>query len=328
VESTQSVNTVNMDGSQPLKEEENEYNASSIKVLGYTPQQNEATDVEDMLIGPNYGETLGVPLLRGREIDLRDTPASGHVAVVNETFVEHYFKDQNPIGRTLTFDGDPENEGAGVIEIVGVIGDIKTSDPREKAEPAVYRPMFQVQDDQAYSVNIHLRTRLDPSSLAPLARQAITEVSPQLPITEVTTLNEQMNERLSQDRLITQLVSFFGVLALLLACVGLYGVMTQAVARRTNEIGIRMALGARGNNIVWMILREVLSLVVVGLLIGVPIAVFASRFVKSQLFGLGGSDPITLVGAALTLTVVALLAGFLPARRASRVNPLIALRYE
>ena len=188
--------------------------------------------------------------------------------------------------------------------------------------------MFQVQDDQAYSVNIHLRTRLDPSSLAPLARQAITEVSPQLPITEVTTLNEQMNERLSQDRLITQLVSFFGVLALLLACVGLYGVMTQAVARRTNEIGIRMALGARGNNIVWMILREVLSLVVVGLLIGVPIAVFASRFVKSQLFGLGGSDPITLVGAALTLTVVALLAGFLPARRASRVNPLIALRYE
>jgi len=302
--------------------------SSSIKVLGYTPQQNEATDVEDMLIGPNYGETLGVPLLRGREIDLRDTPASGHVAVVNETFVEHYFKDQNPIGRTLTFDGDPENEGAGVIEIVGVIGDIKTSDPREKAEPAVYRPMFQVQDDQAYSVNIHLRTRLDPSSLAPLARQAITEVSPQLPITEVTTLNEQMNERLSQDRLITQLVSFFGVLALLLACVGLYGVMTQAVARRTNEIGIRMALGARGNNIVWMILREVLSLVVVGLLIGVPIAVFASRFVKSQLFGLGGSDPITLVGAALTLTVVALLAGFLPARRASRVNPLIALRYE
>ena len=144
----------------------------------------------------------------------------------------------------------------------------------------------------------------------------------------MTSLNEQMNERLLQDRLISKLVSFFGVLALLLACVGLYGVMAHAVARRTSEIGIRMALGARGNNIIWMILREVLSLVIAGLLIGVPTALFAGRFISNQLFGLNPSDPVTLIGAALTLTLVALLAGFLPARRASRVNPLIALRYE
>src|SRR4029079_18680972 len=159
-------------------------------------------------------------------------------------------------------------------------------------------------------------------------RQAITEVSPQLPINEVTTLTEQMNERLLQDRLISKLVSFFGVLALLLACVGLYGVMAHAVARRTSEIGIRMALGARGNNIIWMILREVLSLVIGGLLIGVPTALLAGRFVSNQLFGLKANDPVTLVGAALILTLVALFAGFFPARRASRVNPLIALRYE
>lgn len=302
--------------------------SSSIKVQGYTPQPNQDSDVEDMLIGPNYTDTLGVQLLRGREFGLQDTPASGRVAIVNQAFVEHYFKDQNPIGHTMTFDGDPENQGAGVIQIVGVMADIKTSDPREQVVPAVYRPMFQIQDDQAYSVNIHVRTRLDPSSLAPLVRQAITEVSPQLPITEVTTLNEQINDRLLQDRLITKLVSFFGVLALLLACVGLYGVMAHAVARRTNEIGIRMALGARGTNIIWMILREVLSLVIAGLLIGVPTALFAARFVKSQLFGLEGSDPVTLIGAAITLAIVALMAGFLPARRASRVNPLIALRYE
>ena len=137
-----------------------------------------------------------------------------------------------------------------------------------------------------------------------------------------------MKERLLQDRLVTQLVSFFGVLALLLACVGLYGVMAHAVARRTNEIGIRMALGARGTNIIWMVLREVLSLVIAGLLIGIPTALVGARFVSSQLFGLNASDPVTLIGAAVTLIAVALIAGFLPARRASHVNPLIALRYE
>jgi predicted permease len=299
---------------------------SSIKVQGYTPVPGEDTTVQDLLIGPNYNASLGVSLLQGRAIGVRDTPASGRVAVVNETFAEHYFKDQNPIGRMLTFD-DETDKGA-YLEIVGVIGDVKSSDPREQPQPAVFRPILQIQDDAAYAVSFIVRTVAEPSNLAPVARSAITQIAPQLPITEVTTLNQQMRERLLQDRLITQLVSFFGVLALLLACVGLYGVMAHAVARRTNEIGIRMALGARGNNIVWMVLREVLTLVIGGLLIGLPTALFAARFVSSQLFGLKPSDPVTLVAAAVTLTVVALLAGFVPARRAARVNPLIALRYE
>jgi ABC-type antimicrobial peptide transport system permease subunit len=214
------------------------------------------------------------------------------------------------------------------LDIVGVMGDIKSSNPRESAEATVYRPILQIQDEAAYSVTIHLRTTVDPSSLAPLARQAISDVDPRLPIFGVTSLSDQMKERLLQDRLVTQLVSFFGVLALLLACVGLYGVMAHAVARRTNEIGIRMALGARGTNIIWMVLREVLSLVIAGLLIGIPTALVGARFVSSQLFGLNASDPVTLIGAAVTLIAVALIAGFLPARRASHVNPLIALRYE
>jgi ABC-type antimicrobial peptide transport system permease subunit len=156
----------------------------------------------------------------------------------------------------------------------------------------------------------------------------INQIDDKLPIFGVTTLNEQLSEKLNQDRLIAQLVSFFGALALILACIGLYGVMAHGVARRTNEIGIRMALGARGGNIAWMILRETLYLVLAGLLIGVPAALLGARLVSAQLFGMSPTDPITLVGAAMVLTLVALLAGYLPARRASRVNPLTALRYE
>lgn len=299
---------------------------SSIQVPGYTAQPGENLAVQDILTGPRYADTLGVPILRGREINERDTAASGRIAVVNETFAAHYFKDQNPIGRTFTF--DDETDKGEQIEIVGVIGDIKSQDPREQAEATVYRPILQIQDESAYSVNIHIRTLADPSGVAPVARQAINEVDDKLPIYGVITLSDQMQERLQHERLIAQLVSFFGVLALLLACIGLYGVMAQGVARRTNEIGIRIALGARGKSILWLVLREVLLLVMIGLAIGIPVALLATRLISSQLFGLSGNDPLTLLGAAVVLTFVALIAGFLPARRASRVNPLVALRYE
>src|SRR6185369_445783 len=141
----------------------------------------------------------------------------------------------------------------------------------------------------------------------------------------ITTLNDQLHENLNQERLIAQLVSFFGALALILACIGLYGVMAQGVARRTNEIGIRMALGARGGNIAWMVLRETLLLILAGLVLGVPAALIGAKLISAQLFGLKPTDPLTLIGAAVVLTVVALLAGYLPARRASRVDPLKAL---
>jgi predicted permease len=299
---------------------------SSIKMQGFTPTANDDLVVQDMLIGPDYAATLGIPLLRGRDIGVRDTPAAARVAVVNETFVERYCNGENALGRVFTFD-DETDKGA-QLEIVGVIGDIKSSDPRQEPLPAVYRPILQIQDDAAYAVSIHLRTSTDPTILVPAVRQAIGEVDGNLPLFDVTSLSDQMKSSLLQDRLVTQLVSFFGLLALLLACVGLYGVMAQAVARRTNEIGIRMALGARGTNIVWMVLREVLSLVLAGLVLGIPTALIAARFVSSQLFGLKASDPATLIGAGVILTLVALIAGFVPARRASRVNPLVALRYE
>lgn len=299
---------------------------SSIQLPGYVAEDNEEPVVEDILVGPKYAEVLGVPLLRGREIEKRDTASSSKVAVVNSSFVEQYFKDQNPIGRTFSFDDETDNPPQ--IEIVGVVGDIKSTNAREKPHPTLFRPFLQVPEQEAYLATLHLRTIADPTSIAAPARQLINQVDEKLPIYNVTTLEEQLREKLNQERLIAQLVSFFGALALILASIGLYGVMAHGVARRTNEIGIRMALGARGGNIVWMILRETLYLVLAGLIIGVPAALMGARLISSQLFGTNPTDPLSLIGAALVLAVVAVLAGYLPARRAAKVNPLTALRYE
>jgi predicted permease len=279
-----------------------------------------------MLAGPKFAENLGIPLLRGRDLELRDNVAGRRVAIVNETFANRYFRDQNPIGRTFTFDDETDN--GTMLEIIGVVGDVKSSDAREKPGPSVYRPILQIADDAAYLVNLQLRTVGDPNSFAQTVRQAITDIDDKIPIYDVTTLEDQVHDQLKQDRLIAQLVSFFGALALILACIGLYGVMAHGVARRTNEIGIRMALGARGGNIAWMIVRETLLLVVIGLVIGVPTALLAAKLISAQLFGLKPADPVALIGAAVLLTLVALFAGYFPARRASRVNPLNALRYE
>ena len=317
------VRTVSLATYSPLS---GTHRASSIVLPGHTPEPGEEPVVEDVLAGPKYAETLGIPVLRGRDLDVRDNVSAPRVALVNEAFANQYFKDQNPVGRNFTFDDETDN--GQMLEIVGLVGDINTADAREKQEPAVYRPILQIADEAAYSVNIQIRTAGDPNSFTPSVRQTISDIDDKIPIFGVITLEEQIHNILKQDRLIAQLVSFFGALALILACIGLYGVMAHGVVRRTNEIGIRMALGARGGNIAWMILRETLLLVVIGLVIGIPVALFAARFVSSQLFGLNPSDPAALIGAGILLTLVALIAGYVPARRASRVNPLNALRYE
>jgi predicted permease len=278
------------------------------------------------MIGPNYCDTLGLPLLQGREIGPGDTASSQKVALINRAFADRFFKDRNPIGRVISFDDAEVNND--LLEVVGVIGDVKWEGVRKDTEPSVYRPIMQVSEEGAYTVSLQIRTNSNPSDLAQPVRQAIVQVDDKLPIFDVTTLREQVGERMNHERLVAQLVGFFGGLALLLACVGLYGVMAHNVVRRTNEIGIRMALGAMRNNIAWMVLRESFVLVAAGLVIGVPVALLAARLISSQLYGLSPGDPPTLVGAAAILIVVALIASYVPALKASRVNPLVALRDE
>jgi predicted permease len=298
---------------------------SSVTVRGYTPGKGENMNVSDIFIGPDYSETLGVPLLLGRDIGLQDTPNSPKVGVVNQSFARAFFGDQNPIGRRITFEGDSDKDD---FEIVGVIGDSKYDSAKEKADRTVFRPILQVQDQQAFANVFELRTAGDPMSLSAEVRAAIAQVNDKLPVLNITSLRVQTDEALKQEKLIAQLVSFFGLLGLLLSCVGLYGIMAHAVVRRTNEIGIRMALGAERNHIVWMVLKESLLLVAFGLVVGIPAAWAAANLISSQLYGVNPSDPVSLLTAALALTAVAALAGYLPARKASRVNPLVALRYE
>jgi predicted permease len=299
--------------------------SSTLAVRGYTPNKDEDMDVADMLVGPRFAETLGVPLLMGREIGLQDTPASTRVAVINQSLAQAFFRDQNPIGRRMTFDEESDKED---FEIIGVIGDAKYDSPREQPERTVYRPILQVQDSGAFSNVFELRTVGDPLSLSSEVRAAILQFNDKLPVLNFTTLKVQTDEALKQERLVAQLVSFFGLLGLLLSCVGLYGIMAHAVVRRTNEIGIRMALGAERRDIIWMVLKESLMLVAVGLAVGLPASWAAGRLVSSQLFGLTAGDPLTLLVAVVLLSLVGALSGYLPARKASRVDPLIALRYE
>lgn len=302
--------------------------SGTITVRGYTPDPGQDMEVANILIGPSYLETLGVPLLLGRDFGPRDTPAAQKIALVNQSFAQRFFPGQNPIGKQFYFGDEDDPERGEDLEIVGVIGDVKYDSAREEAGPTAYRPILQVQDSSAYSSNLQIRSTGDAASLAPEVRQAIAEVDDKLPISGVTTLREQLKDSLDQEKLLAQLVSFFGLLALLLACIGLYGVMAHGVVRRTKEIGIRMALGAERRSIIWMVLRETLVLILIGLAIGIPIALGAGRLIASQLFGLSAADPLTLLGATLVLIGVAILAGLMPARKASRVDPLTALRYE
>lgn len=304
--------------------------SSNVTVVGYTAKENEDLVVQDMLVSPGYGESLGSQLLMGREVDQRDTESGNKVAMVNQAFAEYFFHGQNPIGRQFHFgnEDDDAKEKPEMIEIVGVVGNVKYDSAREKAERMVLRPIAQATGPTAYNANLQIRTAGDPSSLAPAMRQAIAQVDSRLPIYSVGTMEEQVQSTLRQEKLIAQLVSFFGLLALLLASIGLYGLMAHGVVRRTREIGIRMALGAERRTIIWMVLRETMVLVLVGVVIGIPAALGASRLIASQLFGTSPSDPVTLAVSAVLLTAVALLAGFLPARKASKVDPLIALRYE
>ena len=295
---------------------------STVHVEGYTPGEGEDMNPRINGVGPSFFTTIGMPLVAGREFDARDVLGSPPVAVVNDAFARSYFKDTNPVGRRLGFGRDEKMS----IEIVGVVRDARLDRMREEPERFVFVPAAQ-QDDLTGAV-FYVRTDGDPSALATPVRAATREIDAALPVSDIKTMAAVVDESLFTDRIVAGLSAAFGLLATLLASVGLYGVMSYAVARRTREIGVRVALGADRSRILKLVLGEVAILTGIGMAIGLPGGWGLGRLIESRLFGLRAFDPPTLVLTAAVLATATLLAGALPALRALRVQPASALRYE
>jgi len=275
------------------------------------------------LVGGDFFDTLQIPLRRGRDLTLRDDEAAPRVAVVNETFVRECFDDENPVGRFFSF-GD---EGEAPTEIVGVAADTKYASLRQEVPPTMYLPFRQHLDDLNV-VNFYVRSPQEPAALATVVRGIVRGVDPQLPVFEVSTQEERIRASVERERQSAYLSAGFAGLALVLACIGLYGLMAQWVARRTNEMGIRIALGADRRAILRLVLGSGMRLVAVGVALGLAGAYATTRLIRSQLFGVEPHDPVTLGAVAVLLAVVALAACWIPALRATQVDPMVALRYE
>ena len=298
-----------------------------ISVEGYTPNRSGREESAwTNNVGPDFFEATGIKLLLGRAIGLQDTQSSPKVAVVNQALVRQVFGQANPLGRRFTF-GKPES-GADEITIAGVVQNAKYEELRKPAPPTVYIPYAQMVERGWPSAYFEVRTAGDPLLMVPDLRRIVDSMNRDLPLSDVRTETEKIDQALMQERLFARLSSFFGGLALLLACVGLYGVMNYSVARRTGEIGIRVALGARPGSILRLVMRDIAVILAVGVAGGLCISIAAVGVLQKLLFGLSPRDPVTLILSAGVLSAAALLAGYLPARRATKVDPMVALRYE
>jgi predicted permease len=315
--------------------EDNEWD-SSMTVEGFSPPTPEAHPEPYMNeISPNYFATMGVPVVNGRDFRPSDTREVNHqpedpfgwnsaVVMINETFAKKYFAGRNPVGMHLGFGSDPGTPTD--MEVIGVVKDIKYQNLREEIPPQAYLPYMA--DRYVGGMVIYVRTVADPTLLMSSIRSKVRDLDPNIPISNMRTTEVQISNSLSTERMIASLSAVFGFLATLLAVIGLYGVMAYTVAQRTREVGIRMALGAAEGNVIWLVMREVLVLVVIGVAAGVPASLALTKLVESQLFGLSPHDPATLALATIALAFVACAAGYIPAWRASRLDPMKALRYE
>jgi predicted permease len=272
------------------------------------------------IVGPGFFETVQIPFLTGREFGWQDQGKSPPVAVVNRAFARKFFADENPVGQRF---GSAGPGSSGQIEIVGIIADAKYGDLREQPQPMFYLPLFQHLEERPYEV--HARTAGDPTAVIGAIHREIQAIDQDISIDQVRTINEVILGLLQHDRMFAFLASAFGLLALLLTSIGIYGVVAYQVTRRTGEIGIRMALGAQRSDVLWMVMRETLLVLAAGAVLGLPAAVAAARVLRSLLFALGPSDPATIVCATATLVGAGALAGFLPARRAASLSPMDAL---
>jgi predicted permease len=279
-------------------------------------------------VGSGYFDALGLPILEGRGIGDQDTATSPKVAVINETMAHKLFSGKSGVGKRFGMGGadDPKD-----IEVIGVVRDAKYLSLSEPPQAFAYFPYTQY--EPAWGIGLYLsafnvRVSGNPATTASAIRHAIAEVNPNVPITAVETLEERVDDSIVYPRLVAQVSGFFGILAVFLACIGIYGLMSFAVNRRTNEIGIRMALGAAQTDVLRMVMGDVLILAAIGVVIGVPLAMMSDRWAASLLFGIKPTDPLTIVASTTLLLGIACLAGYMPARRAAKVDPMVALRYE
>jgi putative ABC transport system permease protein len=274
-------------------------------------------------VQPNYFQTMGIPLLRGRAFTAQDGRDSPRVGIVNETFVKRYFPNEDPIGKRFTFGAGGPN--AQWIAIVGVVRDTKRQGVDQPIRIESWMPLAQ---SPARSMEVVLRTTGDPLALGNAAREAVWSIDRDLPIPRMQTVEQNLSTRVAQRRLNMLLLGLFASVALVLAAVGIYGVMNYTVTQRTNEIGIRVALGAQTRDVLRLVVGEGMILALLGVVIGLVMTFAFTRLMASLLFGVSASDPLTFAAIAALLFGVALLACWIPARRATHVDPMVALRYE
>lgn len=302
--------------------------SNSVSTSGFNrldrPQSDYQGDAWTNAVGQSFFQTMGIPIVAGRGFDSTDTETSPKVAVINRALARKFFPDTDPLGKTFNGYG---NFGDVPFQIVGICADTRYESLRKQPPPAyyvLYRQIPRTYGDVTYEV----RTRVAPYSLVPSIRSAVQSVDKNTPLIGIRTQTEQINDSIRQERLLANLTVIFGVLALVLACIGIYGVTAYTVARRTNEIGIRLALGAQNRKIFGMILNQASRVTLVGVVVGLGVGYLLTRFLRAMLFGLEPEDPLTMVSAALLLMLISLIAAFIPALRASRMNPMQALRRE
>jgi predicted permease len=299
---------------------------NQMKVEGYVPARDADRNIGFDAVGANYFTILGVPVILGRDIGPQDTAASQPVAIINRAMQLKYFNNANPIGKRIWAD-DEDHRNSPPFIIIGVAGNARDHDLHTSVAPRIYIPILQF-PDPVYGMNFEVRTAGNPASVAEEARKEILNFDARVPVFYTRSLDTQINRSISNEILIARLSSFFGILALLLACIGLYGIVSYAVGGRTREIGVRMALGAGRRDVLWLILRGAMAMIAIGVLIGIPAALAAGRLIQSMLFQLTSFDPLSMLAVIVLLAAVAIIAGLIPARRAARVNPVTALRYE
>jgi predicted permease len=287
-----------------------------------------------LLVGPDFFNTMQIPFLGGRQFNPSDYQIAANNSgmessgaptpvIVNQAFVKKYLGTENPIGKLFGQDpGGPDSPKSSGWEIVGIVGDAKYSTLRQDISPTMYQPQ------SGMGASFEIRTAADPQALLPSIRKTVADVNANLPFFRVTTQSQQIDRLLFQERLVARLSAFFGLLALVLASIGLYGLLSYEVSRRTREIGIRMALGAEGSDVLRMVVKQGFVLALVGAVVGVGVALGVTRYLNSMLFGVHANDPVTIVAVAALLWLVALAACYIPARHATRVDPIVALRYE